>query len=148
MIFIETGAKTAEVMNLRWEHVDFNRGVITLPGEAGVLAKRSISVSKELTEHLLKKKPVSDFVFTNLEGTQLTRRQLTNVLMDFKRHYEIRGKWAYFDLRHSFARNVLARGGDLKALKTILGIRSLQTVEVVYGKHIARQLEISSPFES
>jgi integrase len=146
LAFIETAAKSSDILELKWDAVDFKNGAITFPGDK-TLAARTIPISKELQGCLAKKRPVSDYVFTSLYDEKMTKRKLSEYINKFKEHYAIREKWMYFDLRHSFACNFLARGGDMKKLKTILGVRSLQTAEVVYGQHLPRRLDTVSPFE-
>jgi integrase len=145
LAFVETGAKSAEIIDLTWDAVDFKNGTITFPGDK-ILLKRTIPISKELQEALKKKRPVLDFVFTSLYDERMTKRKISAYINEFKRHYGITDLWMYFDLRHSFAYNFQAKGGDLKRLKEILGVRSTQTLETVYKRPVAR-VGVTSPYE-
>lgn len=147
LIFVETAAKSAEILELKWEVIDLKKGTVTFPGNK-VLTKRTIPISQELLKCLSKRRPVSDLVFTSLYGEKMTKRKLSAYINEFKKHFGIKEKWMYWDLRHSFAHNFLIRGGDLKQLKAILGLRSIQTAGTVYGLNVPKKLEISSPFES
>jgi integrase len=145
LTFVETAAKSSEILSLKWDAIDFKKGTITCPG-GEILASRTLPISKELRECLMRKRPVIEHVFTGIYDQKMTVRILAAYLNEFKHHYGIQERLNYLDLRHSYARNFLARGGDLRRLKEILGVRSLQTVEVVYGIHHAKRLEISSPY--
>jgi site-specific recombinase XerD len=76
----------------------------------------------------------------------MTKRKISAYINEFKRHYGITDLWMYFDLRHSFAHNFQTKGGDLKSLKEILGVRSTQTLETVYKRPVAR-VGVTSPYE-
>ena len=65
-----------------------------------------------------------DYVFTSIHDEKMTKRKLSEYLNKFKAHYGITDKWMYFDLRHSFAHNLMQSGGDVKKLREILGVRS------------------------
>jgi integrase len=146
LAFVETGAKSQEMIDLTWDSVDFKNGTITLPGDKTLL-KRTISISKELQDALKKRRPVLDFVFTSIYDEKMTKRKISNYINTFKRHYGIPDKWMYLDLRHSLAHNFLAKGGDMNRLKEILGVRSTQTVETVYKRPVTR-VGMTSPYES
>lgn len=139
-------AKTTEITNIKWDHVNLKNNTITLIG-LKTLAQRTLKMSDELTSCLQNKKRGSDFVFTNLYGKQFNKKQLGYAMTEFKRYYKIKEKWMYFDLRHSFARNYLEAGGKMKELQYILGIRSIDTAREIYGYHPKSNLTLKSPFE-
>jgi integrase len=146
LAFIETAAKTDEIIELKWDQVDFKRRVITFP-KGETLDNRSIPISPELLGCLLKKKPMADVVFTNMNDRKFRKRQLTNALLEFKAHFGIRESWRLFDLRHSFAREFLTKGGDIRELKRILGHRSVHTTIELYGEFQGKRLEAISLFD-
>ena len=143
---IETAAKTTEILSLKWSHIDLKNKTVTLTGQK-TLTERTIKISDELAQLLENKRHTSDFVFTNLYGKQFTKKQLGYAMTEFKRHHNIKEKWMYFDLRHSFARNYLEDGGTMTDLQKILGIRSTDTAREVYGYQPSKNLNLKSPFE-
>lgn len=144
--FEETGAKSAVIIDLTWEAIDFKKGAITFPGNQR-LSKRTISISVELQKALASKRPVLDVVFTSLYDQKMTKRMISVYINDFKEHYGIQDKWMYFDLRHSLALNYIGKGGDLKRLKEILGVKSHQTLELVYINRRVQCTGLRSPYE-
>jgi len=145
--FIETGAKSSEIIDLKWDAVDFKKGTITFPGNK-ILQERVIPISKELQATLASRRPVLDYVFTSIHDEKMTKRKISEYINKFKAHYGITDKWMYFDLRHSFAHNFMQNGGSLEKLREMLGLRSQQTLEVVYTKRPVTRTEVSSPYES
>lgn len=143
---VETAAKTTEILSLKWNQVDLKNQTITLVGQK-TLSNRVIKISDELTLLLENKKRSSDFVFTNLYRKQFTKKQLGYAMTEFKRDHNIKDKWMYFDLRHSFARNYLDDGGSMADLQKILGIRSIETAREIYGYEPDKKLTVKSPFE-
>jgi site-specific recombinase XerD len=146
LTFIETGAKSAEMIELKWEAVDFKKSTITFPGDK-MLSERSVRISDTLQEALAKKRHVLDYVFTSLYDQKMTKRKISAYINDFKEHYGITEKWMYYDLRHSFAHHFISNGGDPKRLRELLGLRSHQTLETVYTKRPIKRIGLSSPYE-
>ena len=146
LMVVETAAKTTEVLSLKWSQVDLKNKTITLTGQK-TLSERVIKISDELAQLLENKKRSSDFVFTNLYGKQFTKKQLGYAMTGFKRDNNIKEKWMYFDLRHSYARNFLEDGGSMSDLQKILGIRSIDTAREIYGYQPSKNLSLKSPFE-
>jgi integrase/recombinase XerD len=144
--FIETGARSQEVIDLTWSAVDFKNGTITFP-EGDSLLHRVIPISAELQDVLAKKRQVADLVFTSVYDEKMSKRKVAAYINDFKDHYGIKEKWMYFDLRHSLAYNFLASGGDLKKLQVILGIRDAATLRNVYIKRLVKIADPISPYE-
>lgn len=142
----ETAAKTTEILSLSWSQVDLKNKTVTLLGQK-TLSERTIKISDELAQLLENKRRTSDFVFTNLYGKQFTKKQLGFALTEFKHQHNIKDKWMYFDLRHSFARNYLDDGGTMADLQKILGIRSIDTAREIYGYQPSNKFNVKSPFE-
>jgi site-specific recombinase XerD len=146
LTFVETGAKSAEMIELTWKAVDFKKGTITFPGDK-MLSERTIAISDTLQEGLAKKRHVLDYVFTSLYDQKMTKRKISAYINDFKEHYGITEKWMYYDLRHSFAHHFISNGGDPKRLRELLGLKSHQTLETVYTKRPIKRIGLSSPYE-
>ena len=62
LAFVETAAKTDEIIELNWDSVDFKRQTIRFPG-GDALAERTVEISEELVGLLAKKKPESEISF-------------------------------------------------------------------------------------
>ena len=146
LAFVETAAKTNEIINLTWDSIDFKNKTITFPCGTD-LTERSIPISSELVRCLLLKRPTSDIVFTNLYKNKFRKKQLTNTLFEFQSRYDMKKKWRYFDLRHSFAYLFLSNGGEIKKLQRIMGHANLNITKDMYGMYRGKEIISFSPFE-
>jgi site-specific recombinase XerD len=63
-----------------------------------------------------------------------------------EKHPEMK-KWRYHDLRHSFSYNFLLKGGEMHALKAILGHKSIQLTVDLYGNFKACDVDMVAPYE-
>jgi integrase len=146
LMVTETAAKTSEIACLKWEDVDLKNRTINLQG-LRLLSARSIKISEEFASVLEQKKRISEFVFTNIYGKQFSKMQLGCAMTAFKRHCKVKDRWMYFDLRHSYAKNHLDKGGSMKELQRILGIHSMETAREIYGHFQKSKLSHKSPVE-
>lgn len=85
---ILTAARSGEARAMRWEEVDFNKSVWTVPAErmkAKVLHRVPLSTrALEILERQRAHHPESDLVFPALRGGELTDMALTKFLRDHK----------------------------------------------------------------
>lgn len=144
VLALSTGGRFSEIMNLKWENVDFNRSVVifmdTKNGD-----NRSVALSKYpyglLSEHSKVRKINSNFVFPRKDG---------------KAPIDIRKKWDkallksgiedfnFHDLRHTAASNLAMCGATLVEISDILGHKTMQMVKRyshLTHKHTAEILE-------
>jgi integrase len=141
-LLIVTGARRSEAMLARWENVDFDRGMLTVP-----------HAKNGRTRHV----PLSAFAVAILQR-QLARRQADNPHV-FASHVRpgkplegLRGAWArakkaaglapdlrVHDLRHSFASALANAGTPLNEIGTVLGHAQLSTT-TRYAHHSPQRL--------
>ena len=67
--------------------------------------------------------------------------------MAFQKKYTNQKRWRCHDLRHSFAHNYQKKGGQMYALQTILGHKSIKMTVDYYGAIAACDVEMVSPYE-
>lgn len=146
LVALNTGARTSEILSLRWDNVNLERNFITIYAqEAKSKRIRRIPINSELRKLFLKLKLCrggNKFVFQNPKTgecyksfqrswkTLLTRTGIE----DFRFH----------DIRHTFASHFLMNGGDLYTLKEILGHRELNTTArylTIFAAHKAQAME-------
>ncbi len=90
----------------------------------------------------------ADFVFMSQFGWVLSREQIDDTIAAVQKKNPGMKHWRCHDLRHSFAFNFLKRGGDMYALKAILGHQSIRLTIDLYGNFTAEHVQNVSPYES
>lgn len=119
IIALNTGMRLSEILYLKWQDVDFKRGIIyLLKTKSG--DKREIPMN-ELVEAALKsirKHPTSEYIFYHRDGSprKTVRKSFTTALkkadiINFRFH----------DLRHTFASHLVMAGIDLNTVRELLG---------------------------
>ncbi len=143
---VHTGARREEVRLLKWEHVDFETGLINFKKTKNGM-DRSIRMGKSLSSFLQALPKKGEFLFMSQFGWLLSREQIDDTIAAVQKRNLDMKKWRCHDLRHSFAFNFLVRGGEMYALKAILGHQSIQLTVDLYGNFRAGDVESVSPYE-
>ncbi|WP_297212717.1 MULTISPECIES: tyrosine-type recombinase/integrase [Thermodesulfovibrio] len=123
---LNTGMRRGEILNLKWDNVDFRTGFIYLEKTKNGY-RREIPMNeslKALMRQLYTQRRLdTDYIFINPKtGTRLT---------EFKRSFATALKKAkirdfrFHDLRHTFASQLIMKGADLKTVQELLGHRTL-----------------------
>jgi integrase len=120
---LNTGMRKSEILNLKWDQIDFRHGFIFLEvtknGE-----RREIPMNQMLQETLKKIQRRLDkpYVFTDEGGKPFkdVKRSFTAAL----RKVGIRD-FRFHDLRHTFASHLVMSGIDLTTVKELLGHKTL-----------------------
>ncbi len=149
-ILIHTGMRKGELQKLKWQDLDFNKGLIGLfQTKSGKI--RYIPMSMAVKEALLKRrinKKSETWVFPGESGEPFNFRKAFETarknagLNDLRVH----------DLRHTFASHLRMSGADLMTVKELLGHSSLKMTEryshlTDYHKAQAvAKLEMALPF--
>jgi len=120
---LNTGMRKSEILNLRWQNVDLDRGFLTLR-ETKNNQVRTLPINKTLYRQLTKLngKNGSEYVFTyegrrlkNVKRSFMTALKLANI-KDFRFH----------DLRHTFASRLVMAGENLKTVQELLGHKDIK----------------------
>jgi integrase len=129
VLALSTGARRMEILGMRWDDVDLNRGVITLHetknGERRVLPLVSHALEL-MKEHAKVRHLNSDLAFPG--------KDLKNPI-DLRTPFETALKRAaindfrFHDLRHSCASYLAMNGASLAEIAEILGHKTLQMVK-------------------
>lgn len=141
VLALSTGARWSEIMNLKWESIDFKQRVIRLEktknGE-----RRSIPVvghGWELIRELHKVRRIdSPYLFPRKDGKKP---------MEIRKHWEKAVKKAkvtdfrFHDLRHTAASYLAMEGATLLEIADVLGHKQLQMVKRY--AHLAEQHTVS-----
>jgi len=143
-LLIVTGARRGEALNARWEHVDFERGILTVPrSKSG--RPRHIPLSPVAKAILLRQfakrqlYPDNPHVFPShrlpgqpvegVRGAWARAKKAAGLPADLRIH----------DLRHSFASALANAGTPLNEIGTVLGHTQLSTT-TRYAHHSPQRL--------
>ncbi|NBU21253.1 hypothetical protein EBS43_07575 [bacterium] len=140
------GARREEIRLLKWEHIDFEIGYMTLKNTKSGF-DRSIEMGPNLSAFFHSLPRISEWVFMSQFGWLLSREQIDDTIAAVQKKNPGMKHWRCHDLRHSFAFNFLKRGGDMHALKAILGHQSIQLTVDLYGNFTAENVENVSPYD-
>ncbi len=146
---IGTGLRQGELLALRWQDVDTERGELTvrhtlqrgtrtLAAPKTERARRTLRLPRQVTAALIEHHarqaivPLSGLVFTTSKGSALDSRNVTRYL---QQHLERLGlpHQRFHDLRHAFATLMIESGEDLGVVSRILGHADFGTTADVYA---------------
>ncbi len=143
-LLIVTGARRGEVLNATWEHVDFERGLLTVP------------LSKSGRTRHIPLSPVAVAILQRQHAKRAIEPDNQHVFPSARRPGKpvegVRGAWArakkaaglpedlrIHDLRHSFASALANAGTPLNEIGTVLGHSQLSTTQR-YAHHAPQRL--------
>jgi integrase len=122
-VALHTGMRAGEIRNLQWDDLDFDTGFITIRDSKNG-ESRHVPMDATVAELFRNWQHTdrSEFIFTNSAGGQLRFLQ-----KGFGKALRRAGlsDLHFHDLRHTFASQWMMNGGDLYALKSILGHKSI-----------------------
>ncbi len=137
-----TGMRLSEIINLRWNAVDFESRFITVKNTEGFTTKskkeRMIPIPNVLFNKLILIKPKiisinrndNDFVFYRVKGVALNSNFVSKKFKQAVLRAEVNSKVHFHTLRHSYASNLARRGVPLLIIKELLGHQSIRTTEI------------------
>ena len=146
-----SGLRVSEVVALKSEHVDINRGVIDIRLGKGRKDRSTILSQKAacfVTEYC-SSADIQAWLFPGQPVSHhLTIRSAQKIFENAVRRAGITKKISIHSLRHSFATHLLENGTDIRYIQTLLGHSSIRTTERY--THVAKKsvLNIQSPFDT
>lgn len=128
-LLLLTGCRRNEILCLKWEHVDFERGVLNLAdSKTGAkkvyLSAPALQVLSDLCENWRTK----DFEYVIEGAKQDTPRDIKRAWTTIRRHAGL-GNLRLHDLRHSFASMAVSSGMSLPMIGKLLGHASAATTQ-------------------
>lgn len=119
-----SGFRRSEIFKLQWEHVDFERNLVTLPDPKG---KKTviIPVSKEALDVLNGLNRTSKFVFPGRNGGQ--RTDFKGPWARIRKAAGLPDRFRFHGLRHNFASQLISSGVDLAVVGKLLSHKQAQT---------------------
>jgi len=123
IIALNTGMRRNEILSLKWQNVDFDRGFIFIEdSKSGKSRKVPLNVAAARAFQEVPHE--SEFVFYNPE----TKTHMKNIAQGFAKAREVAGirGLRLHDLRHTAASKMIEAGIDLVTVSKILGHSSIQ----------------------
>jgi len=141
-----SGMRVGELLNMKWNWVDFSQDVITIMNSNEFNTKnkreRIIPIHQKVRTILKSRLPVgkrqhNDFVFNRIEGIKLNENYISKQFKRAVRLTNLNDEIHFHSLRHSFASALVQRGVSLYAVKELLGHESI-TITQIYS-HLQRE---------
>ncbi len=119
-----SGFRRGELFKMEWSHVDFDRGMITLPDPKG---KKTVTVpvSQQALDVLRGLNRTADFCFPGKGGKQ--RTDFKGPWLKIRKAAELPENYRFHGIRHHFASTLISNGVDLAVVGKLLSHKQAQT---------------------
>ncbi|MGC8718650.1 MAG: tyrosine-type recombinase/integrase [Thermodesulforhabdaceae bacterium] len=133
-----TGIRVGELVALREADVDASQGIVMVTGKGKKerfvpIGKTALSAIEAYLDALQAQEPhlryVSDALFKNYRGHQLTTRAVHDILQKELVEAGAQKLMGPHGIRHSFASHLLSAGADIRSIQELLGHANLSTTE-------------------
>lgn len=141
-----TGIRLGELINMRWDWIDFFKNQITIKCSDDFTTKskkeRIIPMSEKVkaaitTRYQNSNHQFNEVVFYRQEGRMLHQETISKQFKDAVRKSNLNEKIHFHSLRHSFASLLVQRGVSLYIVKELLGHEDLATTQIY--SHLQQQ---------
>ncbi|MDR4497398.1 MAG: site-specific integrase [Candidatus Scalindua sp.] len=135
LTFLSTGLRHSELVNLTWNDVDFDKGMISVKGSKTEAGIRSVPICPDLKTKLGKMSGEREgYVFKTGAGTQFKNNLLKRFHECLKRAGIEQEGLNIHSLRHTFATLLASSNTHPKHIQTLLGHKSAITSLDIYTK--------------
>lgn len=153
-IMYACGLRVSEVVNLKWDDVDMNEGIVHITGKGD---KQRIvpffpGCRKLLADYKVRywneKVKEGNYVFLSHRGSQMSARGIQYVMQKHADEIGFHMRLHPHMLRHSFATHLLDNGADIRIVQELLGHASLSTTQIythVSSKKLQEVYESAHP---
>ena len=138
----ETGMRRSELTGLKEGSVDMQALTVKVLGKRN--KERLIPIENELAHNIseylaLKHQTVepTEWLFVGKRGGQLNPNQVYQIVRKYMTALSNADRISPHVFRHSFATHILSEGGNIQAIKELLGHESLATTEIY--THVTRE---------
>lgn len=133
-VFLSTGIRLNELVQIEIEHLDFNDRLLTVHGKGRRIGRVPLepSLSRDLLKYINKYRkaaPGIKALFVTKEGFPVSRSGVISMIRRTFDRAGITQKVGAHLLRHTFATNFLRNGGNQESLRKILRHSSLKTTQ-------------------
>ena len=141
------GLRVSEIINLKWQDIDFDRNLIHLKrakGKKDRIVMLSLKVKNSLMNLTLKKE---GYVFLTNRNSKYTQRTIQKIIENAVKKAGIIKNITPHTLRHSFATHLLENGTDIRYIRDLLGHSNISTT-LIYTKVSNKNIRnIKSPLD-
>jgi site-specific recombinase XerD len=137
MLLYYAGLRLSEVINLKWQDIDFERELIHIKKAKGE-KERVVFLHPKLKEVLMKYgKKDYGLLLKSGRNKKYSKRTIQQIVKKAARKARIVKKVTPHTLRHSFATHLLEAGADIRYIQQLLGHKNLQTTQIY--THVANR---------
>jgi len=143
----QTGIRRIELCELEYKNVDFSSKHIKIHGKGN--KHRFVPISHNLEnlfrEYLNHRNPLQEFkhlFFVNERGKKLTEKFVYLRVNEYLGYVSCKKKKSPHILRHSFATHILDNGGEVFAVKEILGHSNIASTQIYTDASIEKLKKI------
>ncbi len=141
-----TGMRLNEIMNMKWNWIDFTHDIITIKNSEEFSTKnkrdRVIPMHQKVKSILQTPFPIikqhqNSLIFYRKEGIKLNGEFISKQFKKAVRSTNLSDEIHFHSLRHSFASALVQRGVSLYAVKELLGHENIKTTQIY--SHLQRE---------
>ncbi|MGO9022530.1 MAG: tyrosine-type recombinase/integrase [Syntrophobacteraceae bacterium] len=118
-----SGLRRSELFRLRWQDIDFQKGLVTLVPKGG--KTNTVPVSEEALNILRSIEKKNDYVFPGKGGKQRVEFKLP--WQRIRKKAELPKSFRFHDLRHNYASIMVSNGVDLATVGALLSHKQPST---------------------
>jgi integrase/recombinase XerD len=131
-----TGLRQSELINLKWNSIDFSNNIITVKNSDDFTTKskkeRIIPMNNIVIQLMkrLKKSSTADYIFPNAKNYKFHPDTVSKKFKKAVRAAKLSEAIHFHTLRHSFASNLVRKGVSLYVVKELLGHEDISTTQI------------------
>lgn len=148
-VMYASGLRVSELLALKREEVNFNRGIIKIRGKGGKervvpLGEYALFVLADYINEVRHHYEKNDkrTIFLSQNGTPLTRQYFFKMIKEYAVIAGISKNISPHSLRHAFATHLLEKGANLRAVQAMLGHTNIATTQIY--THVSTKRIISA----
>jgi len=148
-LFYHTGIRSAELIGLTMDSVDFEQGAIKVLGKRNKerivpVGKSMIAILKSYRQIRFDLQTIQDnnSFFLTKKGKKLYPKLVYRIVNDYLSKASTINKKSPHVLRHTFATHMLNKGADINAIKELLGHSSLAATQVYTHNSVEQLIKV------
>lgn len=124
------GLRSAEVTELTWDQIDFDKGTILVHRrKAGEPSKQPLSGDELRALRLIRKSSASPFVFVSERGDKISTSNIRMLFLKLRSQVTIEGPIHAHALRHACGHKLADAGVDTRRIQDYLGHKNIQNTQ-------------------